>query len=255
MRKPVIAGNWKMFKTVSESLAFLDKIIPGCSDIHRVKIIICPTFLSLASMAERVKGTNICLGAQNIYWEKEGAFTGEISSYLLSELGISYVIIGHSERRGYFQETDKWVNNKIKSALNFNLKPIMCVGESLEEREKGLTHKVVKGQLAGGLKDIGLDQVESITFAYEPIWAIGTGCSATSGDAQEVISFIRKWLTENYSEETAQKAPLLYGGSVKPDNTGSLLEEEDIDGALIGGASLKEDSFLEMVQIASRHQG
>ncbi len=251
MRKPVIAGNWKMFKTVSESLSFLDKIIPACKSLHKVEIIICPTFLSLAPMAEKAKGTNILLGAQNTHWEKEGAFTGEVSSYLISDLGINYAIIGHSERRGYFQETDEWVNNKIKAALNFNLNPIVCVGESLEERENGQTRKVVETQLAGGLNDIDLNQAGSITFAYEPIWAIGTGRSATSSDAQEVISFIRRWLSENYNMETAQKVPILYGGSVKPDNIGSLLAEKDVDGVLIGGASLKEDSFIEMVQIAN----
>ncbi len=202
-------------------------------------------------MTGKVKGTNIRLGAQNMYWEKEGAFTGEVSPFSLYDLGVNYVIIGHSERRGLFGETDERVNQKIKAALSFNLKPILCVGESFQEREKGVTKEKIERQLKIDLDGIESSEAENITIAYEPIWAIGTGRSASAEDAQEVISFIRQWLSTYFNEKTAREIPVLYGGSVKPENIGHLLEKDDIDGALIGGASLKEDFFVKMVEIAN----
>ncbi len=251
VRKPVIAGNWKMYKTVDESIKFLERCIPACKDFNKVKIIVCPTFLSLAPMAEKVQFSNIRLGAQNIYWEKEGAFTGEVSPFSLADLGVNYVIIGHSERRSLFGERDAGVNKKIKAALSFNLKPILCVGESLQEREKGVTREIVEEQLKLDLEGIESQQAEEITIAYEPIWAIGTGRSSSAEDSQEVISSIRGWMAAYFNKNTAEKIPILYGGSVNPENIGKLLEKDDIDGALIGGASLKEDSFVEMVEIAN----
>ena len=251
MRKPVIAANWKMYKTVSESRKFVNEVIPACTSITEVEMILCPTFLSLAHMCEDLQGTPIKLGAQNLFWEKEGAYTGEVSPYLLSELGVTYVIIGHSERRGHFGETDPQVNRKVKAALSFNLKPILCVGESLEQREQGITNKIIEKQLKQGL--LGLDQSSAgnLTIAYEPIWAIGTGRSASLEDAWEAISFIRQWVSRAFSQEISEKMPLLYGGSVNPDNIGQFLARQEIDGALIGGASLKEDAFIKMVTIAN----
>ncbi|RQD73121.1 MAG: triose-phosphate isomerase [Candidatus Syntrophonatronum acetioxidans] len=250
MRKPVIAGNWKMYKTLEESLSFLESCIPSCREYGEVEIILCPTFLSLASMKEKSRDTDIKLGAQNTHWEKEGAFTGEVSPFMLSELGIDYVIIGHSERRNYFGEKDEGVNKKVKAVLNYNLKPIMCLGETLKEREENLTYKVVERQLERGLEGVSLEEITSSVIAYEPVWAIGTGRSASAEDADQVISFLREKLSLYYGYQAAQAVPLLYGGSVKPDNIGQFLEKKSIDGALIGGASLEEASFIKMVEIA-----
>lgn len=251
MRKPVIAANWKMYKTVSESREFVKKVAPVCASFTGVEMILCPTYLSLAHMVEDLKDTPIKLGAQNIFWEKEGAYTGEVSPYLLSELGVNYCVIGHSERRGYFGELDLQVNNKVKAAFIFNLKPIFCIGESLEQREEGVTKNVIESQLKKGLSGVELNSAADLTIAYEPIWAIGTGRTASVEDAREVIAFIRQWVSENFSSEIAQDIPILYGGSVNPDNIGDLLAQEEIDGALIGGASLKEDSFIKMVTLAN----
>ncbi|UNC90792.1 triose-phosphate isomerase [Candidatus Contubernalis alkaliaceticus] len=251
MRKPVIAANWKMYKTVSESREFVKKVVPACESFTGVEVILCPTFLSLANMVEDLKNTSIKLGAQDLFWEKEGAYTGEVSPYLLSDLGVSYVIVGHSERRGYFGETDSQVNDKVKAAFSFNIKPIFCIGESLEQREEGITKKVIERQLEQGLLGVDSSSAADLTIAYEPIWAIGTGRSASVEDAREVIAFIRQWVFDNFSPEIAQNIPILYGGSVNPDNLEDLLAQEEIDGALIGGASLKEDSFIKMVTAAN----
>lgn len=251
MRKPVIAGNWKMYKTLEESLDFLDRCIPSCRSFQGVEIILCPTFLSLVSIVEKARGSNICIGAQNAHWEKEGAFTGEVSPFMLSQAGVDYVIIGHSERRNYFGEKDEGVNKKIKAALNYNVKPVMCLGETLKEREGNLTSKVIDRQLEKGLEGIEPEEASSLTLAYEPVWAIGTGRSASAEDADQVISFLREKLALYYGYQTAQTIPLLYGGSVKPDNLGQFLEKKSIDGALIGGASLEEESFIKMVEIAN----
>jgi len=216
-----------------------------------VEIILCPTFLSLVSIVEKARGSNICIGAQNAHWEKEGAFTGEVSPFMLSQAGVDYVIIGHSERRNYFGEKDEGVNKKIKAALKYNVKPVMCLGETLKEREGNLTSKVIDRQLEKGLEGIEPEEASSLTLAYEPVWAIGTGRSASAEDADQVISFLREKLALYYGYQTAQRIPLLYGGSVKPDNLGQFLEKKSIDGALIGGASLEEESFIKMVEIAN----
>lgn len=251
MRKPVIAANWKMYKTVSESRIFVKEVIPACESFTAVEMILCPTFLSLSHMSEDLQGTPIKLGAQNLFWEKEGAYTGEVSPYLLSELGVTYGIIGHSERRGYFQETDLQVNKKVMAALSFNVKPILCIGESLEQKEQGITKKIIESQLEQGFLGLDLSSAEHLTIAYEPIWAIGTGRSASVEDAREVIAFIRQWVSRFFSPEISEKMPLLYGGSVNPDNIGDFLARQEIDGALIGGASLKADAFIKMVTIAN----
>ncbi len=251
MRKPVIAANWKMYKTVSESRKFVKEILPACESFTGVEMILCPTFLSLAHMSQDLQGTPVKLGAQNLFWEKEGAYTGEVSPYLLSELGVTYGIIGHSERRGHFGETDTQVNNKVKAALSFNLKPVVCVGESLGQREQGVTTKIIENQLEQGLSGLDSTAAANITIAYEPIWAIGTGRSASAEDAREVIAFIRQWVSRKFSPGISKSMPILYGGSVNPDNIGQFLEQEEIDGALIGGASLKEDAFIKMVTVAN----
>ncbi|MGI6424316.1 MAG: triose-phosphate isomerase [Tepidanaerobacteraceae bacterium] len=241
-RIPMIAGNWKMNNNKKQTLEFLDGFLPRINDIT-AEVVICPPFTDLFATAEKLEGTKIKLGAQNMHWEEKGAFTGEISPVMLKEIPCDYVIIGHSERRQYFAETDETVNKKIKSALKHNILPIVCVGESLDQREAGTTMSWVLSQVEKALKDITLEEVEKIVFAYEPIWAIGTGKTASASDAQEVISAIRKRISELYSQNVADKVRILYGGSVKPQNIKELMGEADIDGALVGGASLEPDSF------------
>ncbi|NMB01148.1 MAG: triose-phosphate isomerase [Firmicutes bacterium] len=241
-RRPMIAGNWKMNNNKKQTLEFLDGFLPRINDIT-AEVVICPPFTDLFATAEKLEGTKIKLGAQNMHWEEKGAFTGEISPVMLKEIPCDYVIIGHSERRQYFAETDETVNKKIKSALKHNILPIVCVGESLDQREAGTTMSWVLSQVEKALKDITLEEVEKIVFAYEPIWAIGTGKTASASDAQEVISAIRKRISELYSQNVADKVRILYGGSVKPQNIKELMGEADIDGALVGGASLEPDSF------------
>ncbi|HHX24051.1 MAG TPA: triose-phosphate isomerase [Thermoanaerobacterales bacterium] len=241
-RIPMIAGNWKMNNNKKQTLEFLDGFLPRINDIT-AEVVICPPFMDLFATAEKLEGTKIKLGAQNMHWEEKGAFTGEISPVMLKEIPCDYVIIGHSERRQYFAETDETVNKKIKSALKHNILPIVCVGESLDQREAGTTMSWVLSQVEKALKDITLEEVEKIVFAYEPIWAIGTGKTASASDAQEVISAIRKRISELYSQNVADKVRILYGGSVKPQNIKELMGEADIDGALVGGASLEPDSF------------
>jgi triosephosphate isomerase len=238
----MIAGNWKMNNNKKQTLEFLDGFLPRINDIT-AEVVICPPFTDLFATAEKLEGTKIKLGAQNMHWEEKGAFTGEISPVMLKEIPCDYVIIGHSERRQYFAETDETVNKKIKSALKHNILPIVCVGESLDQREAGTTMSWVLSQVEKALKDITLEEVEKIVFAYEPIWAIGTGKTASASDAQEVISAIRKRISELYSQNVADKVRILYGGSVKPQNIKELMGEADIDGALVGGASLEPDSF------------
>lgn len=241
-RKPLIAGNWKMNNTRKDTIDFLDNFLPKVRNITS-DIVICPPFTNLFTAAEKLANTNVKLGAQNMHWEDNGAFTGEISPLMLKEVPCEYVIIGHSERRQYFAETDETVNKKIKSALKHGLLPIVCVGETLSQREEGITMAWVTSQVEKALKDISSSEVEKIVFAYEPIWAIGTGKTASSKDAEEVIKAIRGKIGELYSKNVAENIRILYGGSVKPDNIKELMNEADIDGALVGGASLDPESF------------
>ena len=225
-----------------ETLDFLESFLPKTQGLT-AEAVICPPFTDLYAAADKLKGTAVKLGAQNMHWEEKGAFTGEISPLMLKEIPCDYVIIGHSERRQYFAETDETVNKKIKSALQHGLLPIVCVGESLAQREEGTTMTWILSQVEKALIDITSEETEKIVFAYEPIWAIGTGKTASAADAQEVIGAIRKKIAEMYNQNVAEKVRILYGGSVKPDNIKELMGEADIDGALVGGASLKPDSF------------
>lgn len=250
MRIPLIVGNWKMYKDANESVEFVDtlKNIFRNVPVDKVEIAVCPPFTSLKDVSQVIKGTNIKLGAQNLYPKAEGAFTGEISPLMLRALGVHYVIIGHSERRQYFNETNQFINEKVKTAIEYGLYPILCVGEKLEEREDGKTFDVVKDHILGGLKDIPKEKVVSVTIAYEPVWAIGTGKNATPEQAEEVHKFIRDLLKEMYDTNTAENIRIQYGGSVKPENIKALMAKENIDGALVGGASLKADSFEQIVK-------
>lgn len=247
MRKPYIAANWKMMKNLAETEEFINSFIPLVEGITDVDILIAPPFTSLGLASHMLLPTNIKLGAQNMFYEEEGAYTGETSADMLLFAGCSTVIIGHSERRQYFGETDETVNKKIKMAKSKGLEVILCIGESLEEREAGKTFDLLDTQLAGSLKDISLD---GITIAYEPIWAIGTGKTATPQIANEAHTFIREWLGKN--KEASDSVRIQYGGSVKPENIGELIAESEIDGALVGGASLKPESFADIVKGASK---
>jgi len=248
MRKPVIAGNWKLNKTINEAIELVNSLKRELIDIQGVEIIVCPVYTALSDLSDLLVDSNISLGAQNVYWESSGAFTGEVSSAMLKDAGCEYVIIGHSERRKYFNESDQTVNKRIKAAQQSELIPIFCVGETLEEREADKTIDVVKRQLAGGLEGLEKEALLNLIIAYEPVWAIGTGKTATPGQAQEVHSFIRNWLVENCSEEVAENLRILYGGSVKSANIKELMQQGDIDGALVGGASLDSSSFAELVK-------
>lgn len=249
-RSIVIAGNWKMHKTNSEALQLANQIRMKTTDIQKTRMIICPPFTALAPVYEVIKDTSIHLGAQNMFWEKEGAFTGEISAGMLKSTGADYVIIGHSERRQYFGETDETVNKKIKAALENGLKPIVCVGETLQQREENITLRVVGKQIRGAFEGIKAEDMAHIIVAYEPIWAIGTGKTATPDQAQEVHAEIRKMVAELFDAATAEALIIQYGGSVKPENAQSLLSQDDIDGALVGGACLIADSFSAIIHIA-----
>jgi triosephosphate isomerase len=250
MRTPIIAGNWKMYKTHEEAFQLASALKQKLSDIDSVKVVLCPPFTALASVRDATLGSNILLGAQNMHWEKEGAFTGEISPQMLLTMGCKYVIIGHSERRGYFFETNETINLKVKSALGFGLIPIVCVGEKLEEREANKTEQVVENHVRGAFGDLTGDFATKCVIAYEPVWAIGTGKTATPSQANEVHLFIRELLSSMFDQDCAEKINILYGGSVKPENSKELLEMPDIDGALVGGASLDADSFEKIVRSA-----
>jgi triosephosphate isomerase len=248
VRKPIIAGNWKMNKTVDEARKLAIEVknrTLGLTD--GVEVVICPAFTALAAVAEVLKGSRVGLGAQDLHWEREGAYTGEISAGMLVDAGCGYVILGHSERREYFGETDQTVSNKAHAAHAAGLKPIICVGETLEEREAGIMKDVVRGQVLGSLRDIGEDNMLKVVLAYEPVWAIGTGKTATSEQAQEVHAFIRNILIDLYGLEVALRVRIQYGGSVKPDNIRDLMAQPDIDGALVGGASLEAETFAKVV--------
>jgi triosephosphate isomerase len=247
MRKKIVAGNWKMNKKPSETAALIDGIKALVKDIKNVEVVVCPPFTALAAAAEAVKGSNVGLGAQNVAWAASGAFTGEIAADMLKDLGVSYVIIGHSERRQYFGETDATVNARLKAALAADLIPIVCVGEKLEEREEGKMEEVIIRQIKEGLAEISADDLKKTVIAYEPVWAIGTGKTATPEQAQEVHALIRKTLAEISDAATADVVRIQYGGSMKPENAKDLMGQADIDGGLIGGAALKADSFAAIV--------
>jgi triosephosphate isomerase len=247
MRKPIIAGNWKMHKTPSETVSLINELKPLVKDAQ-VEVVVCPPFVCLPAAKEAVAGSNIKLGAQNMHWEEQGAFTGEVAPGMLKELGVEYVIIGHSERRQYFGETDEMVNQKVLSAVVHNLIPIICVGETLEQREQGITGEVVDRQTRAALKGLSPDVADRVVIAYEPIWAIGTGRTASSNDANEVIGYIRKVVGEVLGSQAAQQIRILYGGSVKPENAAELMQMPEIDGGLVGGASLKAQDFAKIVK-------
>jgi len=248
MRKPFLAGNWKMTNTVPEALELVKNLKKEVADVKDRDIMVGVPFTALYAVTNELKGSNIKVAAQNMYFEEKGAFTGEISPLMLTDLNVDYVILGHSERRHIFGETNELTNKKVKSALEHNLLPILCVGELLEEREAGKMEDVVKTQTVEGLKSLSKEDALKITIAYEPVWAIGTGKTATPEDADQVHAFIRKVLTDIYDKETAQSIRIQYGGSVKPANVDALMAKENIDGALVGGASLKADSFARIVK-------
>ena len=247
-RKPIIAGNWKMHKTVQEARKLAVDVKNTTVNLAgEIDVAVCPPFGALLAVGEMLRDSNVKLGAQNCFWEDRGAFTGEISPGMLKDLGCTYVIVGHSERRTYFAETDDWVARKAEAVLRHGLSPIVCVGENLEEREAGTTKDVVRGQLLGSLRGIEKGEMLSTVVAYEPIWAIGTGKTATPDEAQEVHAFIRNILIDLHGLEVALKVRIQYGGSVKPDNIGALMAQADIDGALVGGASLEAASFQKII--------
>lgn len=251
MRKKIIAGNWKMNKDLNESQYLISKLTSGLSGKQvNCEVIICPPFTSLSEAYSLIKNTPVRLGAQNMYFEESGAFTGEISAKMLKSVGCEYVIIGHSERRFIFRETDGFINEKLKSALDSGLKPIFCVGETLEEREAGKEKEVLNKQLSEGLDEISVNQMKNIIIAYEPVWAIGTGKTATPTQAQEMHNFIRIYIKDDFTEEVADQLIIQYGGSVKPENARDLLAQKDIDGALVGGACLNADSFISIIESA-----
>lgn len=247
MRKPVIGGNWKMNKTPQEGVELVAKLKDALRDMAAVEVVLCPPYPALVPVAEELVGSDIKLGGQDLFWEKEGAFTGQVSPGMLKACGCHYVIIGHSERRHVFGETDEDVAKKVRAAIDEGLKPILCVGELLAEREAGETEAVVERQLKAALAGVTAEEVSTAIIAYEPVWAIGTGRASTAKDAQAVAQFIRKTLADLYGEEKAELVRIQYGGSVKPDNVNQYLREPDIDGALVGGASLKAAVFAELI--------
>jgi triosephosphate isomerase len=250
MRRKVIAGNWKMNMNLHQSQKLVSEIINGLGKDNKAEVIVCPPFTSLSEVSSLVKDTMVKLGAQNMHFEESGAYTGEISADMLKSIGCEYVILGHSERRVIFNEPDELINKKIKTALTKELKPIFCVGELLDQRERGETMQVVSHQINRGLEGVSSEQMKNVIIAYEPVWAIGTGKTATPEQAQEVHSFIRELVAKKYTTSVAESLIIQYGGSVKPDNSGELLSQKDIDGALVGGACLKADSFLSIIASA-----
>ncbi|HEV2915975.1 MAG TPA: triose-phosphate isomerase [Pyrinomonadaceae bacterium] len=248
MRKPVIAGNWKMYKTVSEAVETALALRPLVANANHCEIVIAPVYTALKTVADRLEGSNIRIAAQNCSTEVEyGAHTGEVAADMLRDVGCTYVIVGHSERRQYYFETDTMVSRKAQAALAADLTVIMCVGETLSQRDQGNAERVVSGQLGGGLSGLTASDLARIIIAYEPVWAIGTGRTATPEQAQEMHAFIRRVFAEKYSGDVAGAVRIVYGGSVKPDNIGGLMKQADIDGALVGGASLKAETFAQIV--------
>ncbi len=250
MLRPFIAGNWKMNLTLKESRELAGSIRDGTEGITGVDVGVCPPSVFLEGVYSVLKGSNVILGAQNMHWEDKGAFTGEVSGDMIKEVGCTHVILGHSERRHVFGETDSMINSKLRMAFTKGIMPIFCLGEKLEERESGSTFEVIERQLRAGLAGLRPEDVSRLTIAYEPVWAIGTGKNATSTQAQEVHGRIRALLKESYGEDVSASVRIQYGGSVKPDNAVELLAQPDINGLLVGGASLKRDSFLEIISAA-----
>jgi triosephosphate isomerase (TIM) len=248
MRKIIIAGNWKLNKTSTEAVELVNALNRELVDVSSVDVVVCPPFTALTEVSDLLTDSNIGLGAQNLYWEDSGAFTGEVSGPMLKALDVKYVIIGHSERRQFFGETNETVNKRIRAALKSKLIPIVCVGENLQERESNKTFDVVRDHVEGSLAGLTKEEIAGLVIAYEPVWAIGTGKTATSAQAQEVHKFIRGLLEKLAGAEVAKSVRIQYGGSVKPENTAELMGQEDIDGALVGGASLKADSFSAIVK-------
>ncbi|MEG1394731.1 MAG: triose-phosphate isomerase [Clostridia bacterium] len=248
MRRPIIAGNWKMNNTMAQTKALLTDLIPLVADAQ-AEVVVCVPYTSIAAAAELTKGTNIKLGAENVHWAEKGAFTGEISADMLLELGVEYVVVGHSERRQYFGETDQTVNARVKTALAKNLKPIICVGETLAEREGNKVEEVLVRQTTEALKDVDKSQIENFVIAYEPVWAIGTGKTATAQEANDTIAIIRNTVAKLFCKECAEgKLRIQYGGSMSPKNASELMAMPQIDGGLIGGASLKAVDFSQVVK-------
>lgn len=254
MRKPIIAGNWKMFKTLDESVAFVQELAPRLAEFDNVERLVCPSFVALAGVSQALKGTGISVGAQNLHWEESGAYTSQISPLMLQGLA-EYVIIGHSECREYLGDTDERVNKKVKSALAHGLKPIVAVGESLAQNEASETESFVSGQVRAALAGIEPAQMAQVVMAYEPIWAIGTGKSASGEVANSIIGMIRSTLADLYGDDIAQATRIQYGGSVKPGNMAEYMSQPEIDGGLVGGAALKVDDFVALVQIAAQEKG
>jgi len=247
-RTPIIAGNWKMQKTKDEALELIKGLIESNSQVKDREIIVCPPSLYTDAAVQNAKGSNIQVGVQNCYFEPKGAFTGELAVNMIKSVGASHVIIGHSERRQYFGETDESVNKKTKAVLAEGLTPIVCIGETLEQRESNETFRVIEKQIKEGLRELEIGYWKLVIVAYEPVWAIGTGKTATPAQAQEVHAYIRKLLAEGWNTEVANSVRILYGGSMKPDNVSELMQQPDIDGGLVGGAALKVDSFTKIIQ-------
>jgi triosephosphate isomerase len=254
MRTPFMAGNWKMNKTIAEAVELVTALREKVDTIDGVRVAVCTPFVDLAPVAEALKGSRIEVGAQNMFWEDKGAFTGEVSPVMLKDVA-SLVIIGHSERRQYFGETDETVNKKVKAALAHGLTPIVCVGESLEQNQAGETESFVRSQVRAGFEGITAEQMKGIVVAYEPIWAIGTGLAATPEDANRIVGLVRATLADMYGDETAQEVIIQYGGSMKPGNVEALMAQPEIDGGLIGGAALKAPDFITLVEAAARLKG
>lgn len=252
MRKPFVAGNWKMNTDSDSGVALAKSIASGCSEVagHGVSVAVCPPFVYLQSVARALNSSSVALGAQDIYIEHKGAFTGEISPVMLKDVGCTYALCGHSERRHVIGEKDELINKKVMATIAGGLLPILCVGELLSERDANKTEKVITGQLKNCLAGLSAEKVAAVTVAYEPVWAIGTGRTATPEQAQEVHEFVRELLSQMYSAQLADEMRILYGGSVKPNNAAELMAEKDIDGLLVGGASLKADDFLAIIQSA-----
>ena len=250
-RKAIIAGNWKMNKTATEAKALISELIPAVKDAG-CEVVICVPFTDLVTAVKITKGTNIHVGAENVHFEKSGAFTGEISADMLTDLGVEYVVIGHSERRQYFAETNETVNKRTKAALAGGLKPIICVGESLDQREQGVTEELVRMQVKIALNGVTADELKNVVIAYEPIWAIGTGKTATGEQAAEVCTYIRSLIRAQYGARIARSVTIQYGGSMNPKNCKGLMAQPEIDGGLIGGASLKADQFAVIVDAATK---
>ena len=248
LRKPIIAGNWKLNKTIKEAVELVTLLKRNIRDAASVDVVVCPPFTALSDLSEILMDTDIRLGAQDLFWEEKGAFTGEVSAALIKDAGASYVIVGHSERRQFFHETHETVNRKTRAALKAGLMPIVCVGETLAEREAGRTLEVLEAQLKGAFMELTPQDLAKVILAYEPVWAIGTGKVATPAQAEEAHAFIRKWIRNRFDADTAAKIRIQYGGSVKADNIAELMREEDIDGALVGGASLEAQSFSDIVK-------